>query len=84
MSGVGVGVDFAPRVGLFCCCFGCCFCCAMERACDAAPSAIKTITVKIETRFKRESSKAFSNGLPLVLPVAAAPVDPELEGETFF
>jgi hypothetical protein len=60
MSGVGVDVGFAPRMGLFCCCLGCCFCCfGMERACDAAPSAIKTITVKIETRFKRDSSKRF-------------------------
>jgi hypothetical protein len=59
---VGVGVGLTPRVGLFCCCFGCCFCRVRECACDAAPSAIKTISVKIETRFKRDSSKAFSNG----------------------
>ena len=62
LLGVGVGVGLTPRVGLFCCCFGCCFCRVREYACVAAPSAIKTIRVKIETRFKRDSSKAFSNG----------------------
>jgi len=62
VSGVGVGVGFTRRVGLFCCCFGCCLCRASERACDAAQSAIKTNRIKIETRFKRDSSKAFSNG----------------------
>ena len=72
---VGVGLGLALRMGLFCrrfgccgccggcccCCCGCC-CCARKCACDAAPSAIKTIETKIETRFKRDSSKASSAG----------------------
>ena len=63
MSGVGVGFGFAPA-GFFGRGFWGCFCCAKEDACDAAPSAIEMIAIKIEMRFKRLLQSVIKQPLP--------------------